>query len=169
MSYQESQATDNTTEQELTELYQNSRKPQTQTEQPKQQTKSAITKGSTTDQLNDAVVKTQKKAKDNAIVNTKAVVVAGQNSGREDAKLFKKAKQLAFLNEIADDEIESAKALLVGIPEYKNAIDQASGDELGNLLDFDQEISIEALEQQLNEAVGKSKKSQLAVRSFFGE
>ena len=168
MSYQESQATDNTTEQELTELYQNSRKPQAQTE-PKQQTKSAITKGSTTDQLNDAVVKTQKKAKDNAIVNTKAVIVAGQNSGREDAKLFKKAKQLAFLNEIADDEIESAKALLVGIPEYKNAIDQASGDELGNLLDFDQEISIEALEQQLNEAVGKSKKSQLAVRSFFGE
>jgi hypothetical protein len=76
---------------------------------------------------------------------------------------------LAFLNEIADDEIESAKALLVGIPEYKNAIDQASGDELGNLLDFDQEISIEALEQQLNEAVGKSKKSQLVVRSFFGE
>ena len=168
MSYQESQATDNTTEQELTELYQNPRKPQTQTE-PKQQTKSAITKGSTTDQLNDAVVKTQKKAKDNAIVNTKAVIVAGQNSGREDAKLFKKAKQLAFLNEIADDEIESAKALLVGIPEYKNAIDQASGCELENLLDFDQEISIEALEQQLNEAVGKSKKSQLAVRSFFGE
>jgi hypothetical protein len=40
---------------------------------------------------------------------------------------------------------------------------------LENLLDFDQEISIEALEQQLNEAVGKSKKSQLAVRSFFGE
>jgi len=168
MSYQESQATDNNTQPELTELYQNSRKPQTQTE-PKQQTKSAITKGSTTDQLNDAVVKTQKKAKDNAIVNTKAVIVAGQNSGREDAKLFKKAKQLAFLNEIADDEIESAKALLVGIPEYKNAIDQASGCELENLLDFDQEISIEALEQQLNEAVGKSKKSQLAVRSFFGE
>jgi hypothetical protein len=58
---------------------------------------------------------------------------------------------------------------LVGIPEYKNAIDQASGCELENLLDFDQEISIEALEQQLNEAVGKSKKSQLVVRSFFGE
>jgi hypothetical protein len=168
MSYQESQATDNNTQPELTELYQNPRKPQAQTEQPKQP-KSAITKGSTTDQLNDAVVKTQKKAKDNAIVNTKAVIVAGQNSGREDAKLFKKAKQLAFLNEIADDEIESAKALLVGIPEYKNAIDQASGCELENLLDFDQEISIEALEQQLNEAVGKSKKSQLAVRSFFGE
>jgi hypothetical protein len=168
MSYQESQATDNNTQPELTELYQNPRKPQTQTEQLKQP-KSAITKGNTTDQLNDAVVKTQKKAKDNAIVNTKAVIVAGQNSGREDAKLFKKAKQLAFLNEIADDEIESAKALLVGIPEYKNAIDQASGCELENLLDFDQEISIEALEQQLNEAVGKSKKSQLAVRSFFGE
>jgi hypothetical protein len=168
MSFNESQATDNTIQSELTELYQNPQKPQPRTEQPKQ-TKPAIEKSSTTDQLNDAVVKTQKKAKDNAIVNTKALIVAGQNSGREDAKIFKKARQLAILNAIADDEIESAKALLVGIPEYKNAIDQASGSELENLLDFDQDISVETLQQQLNEAVGKSKNSQLVTRSFFGE
>ena len=168
MSFNESQPTDNTIQSELSELYQNSQKPQPRTEQPKQP-KSAIEKSSTTDQLNDAVVKTQKKAKDNAIVNTKALIVAGQNSGREDAKIFKKARQLAILNAIADDEIESAKALLVGIPEYKNAIDQASGSELENLLDFDQDISVETLQQQLNEAVGKSKNSQLAIKSFFGE
>lgn len=168
MSFNESQATDNNTQPELTELYQNSRKPQTQTE-PKQQTKSAITKGSATEQLNEAVSKTQVKAKRNAVVKTQAIIAAGQNSGKEQAKLFSQAEDLAFLNEMADNEIESAKALLTGIPKYRNAIDQASGDEIENLLNFDEDLSIEALQQQLNEAVGKSKKSQLAVRSFFGE
>lgn len=164
MSYQESQATDNNTQPELTELYQNSRKPQVQTEQPKQQTK-AIAKSSATEQLNDAVEKTQAKAKSNAITNTKAVIAAGQNSGKEKAALFAQAEQLAFLNQLADAEIQSAKALLVGIPEYRQSVNEASGSEIESLLDFD---DIESLQQQLDEAVGKSKK-QLAMKSFFGE
>ena len=166
MSFNESQPTDNTTEQELTELYQNHRKPQAQTE-PKQQTKSAITKGSATEQLNEAVSKTQKKAKDNAITNTKEVIAAGQNSGKQKADLFAQAEQLAFLNQLADAEIQSAKALLVGIPEYRQSVNEASGNEIENLLDFDEDLSIEILKNQLNESVGKLRKSQ-GVLNFFG-
>lgn len=169
MSFNELGNTENKTSSEVSELYQNSqRKPQTQTEQPKQQTK-AIAKSSATEQLNDAVEKTQAKAKSNAITNTKAVIAAGQNSGKEKAALFAQAEQLAFLNQLADAEIQSAKALLVGIPEYRQSVNEASGNEIESLLDFDEDLSIESLQQQLNEAVGKSKKPQLVMRSFFGE
>lgn len=167
MSFNESQPIDDNTQPELTELYQNSRKPQTQAEQPKQRAK-AITKSSATEQLNDAVNKTQSKAKSNAITNTKAVIAAGQNSGKEKAALFAQAEQLAFLNQLADAEIQSAKALLIGIPEYRQSVNEASGNEIESLLDFDEDLSIESLQQQLDEAVGKSKK-QLAMKSFFGE
>ncbi|HEY9866938.1 MAG TPA: hypothetical protein V6D21_22380 [Candidatus Obscuribacterales bacterium] len=167
MSFNESENIEKQTQSEVSELYQNSRKPQAPAEQPKQ-AKSAIAKSSATEQLNDAVEKTQAKAKSNAITNTKAVIAAGQNSGKEKAALFAQAEQLAFLNQLADAEIQSAKALLVGIPEYRQSVNEASGNEIESLLDFDEDLSIESLQQQLDEAVGKSKK-QLAMKSFFGE
>lgn len=166
MSFNESQPTDNTIQSELSELYQNSQKPQPRTEQPKQ-TKSDIAKGSTSEQLGDAIATAQTKAVEGGKTAAKAAIVAGKKRGLEQFDQYKKGKDLAFLNAMADDELRTAEQLLSGVDNFNLAINELSSEDTQSLIELDEDDEIELLKKELEQALGNSKKSRSTNNLLF--
>lgn len=166
MSFNESDSLENkTTQSELTELYQQSQKSQPKTEQTKQN-KTSITTKATSKQLEDAIIETQQKAVQGGKTAAKAAIVAGKKRGLEQFEQFKRGKDLAFLNAMAEDELKFAQQLLNGIEDFNTAIDDNSED-VGSLLELDEDDEIESLKKELEQALGNSKKSQTTNGLFF--
>lgn len=167
MSFNESENLENrTTQPELTELYQQNQKSQTKTE-PTKQTKTSLAKSSTSEQMEDAIAVTQQKAVQSGKTASKAAIVAGKKRGLEQFNQFKKGKDLAFLNAMAEDELKFASQLLGGIEDFNSTIDNASSEDVSSLLDLDEDEEIELLKKELEQALGNSKKSQTTNNLFF--
>lgn len=167
MSFNESDnLEDRTTQPELTELYQQNQKSQPKTEQTKQ-TKSSIAKSSTSDQLENAIAGTQQKAVQSGKTASKAAIVAGKKRGLEQFNQFKKGKDLAFLNAMAEDELKFASQLLSGIEDFNSTIDNTNSDDISSLLELNEDEEIELLKKELEQALGNSKKSQITNSLFF--
>lgn len=167
MSFNESEASEaNTTQPELTELYQQTQKAQPKTEQQPKPSK-ALAKGSTSEQLESAIADAQKKALESGKVGTKAAVATGKERGKKLLNAYEQSKALTLMNGIAESEIKTADQLLNGISSFSAAIDEASGDDIKSLL-YDEDEEITLLKKRLEEELKHSKKSETTNNFLFG-
>lgn len=158
MSFNESENLESNTQPELSELYQQTQKAQPKAGQPKQ-SKANLAKGSTSEQLENAIASTQKKAIEGGKTASKAAIVAGKKRGLDQFEQYKLGKDLAFLSAMAEDELRTADQLLNGISNFNSAIDELSSADTESLLELDEDDEIELLKKELEQALGNSKKS----------
>lgn len=165
MSFNESESYEKT--QELSELYQQNAKAQPKTEQSKQ-TKQALTKSSTSEQLEGAIAETQQKVVEGGKLASKAAIAAGKKRGSELYQQVKKGKDLAFLDAWAEDEIKTAHQLIEGIPSFNSVIDQANADDIESLIDLDEDEELAQLKKEVEGKLKHSKNSLTTNNLLFG-